>query len=139
MKVLTTLLLLFIGFNNYAQYFEPSEIKTLNSLGLELNLNAIGNENHIQSLETILNKERERQKKKTTGIVMIAIAALSTSAGILVLSGNSEDGQETAIKGTIGGVCIGAGVISGGISIPFFKSAKNKRKERDQLVQKQKL
>ena len=126
MKNLIASVLICISYNTFSKDFKSHEIKRLNALGLELEFNSKMDKTQISDFKTILEKERKRRKKKTTGILLTSIGLLSTSSGILVLSGKSEKGQGTAIKGTAGGIILAAGILSAGLSIPFFKSAKKK-------------
>jgi hypothetical protein len=136
MKTLTTLLVIFIFSNCFSQDFKQYEIKRLNSFGIELKSDNQMNESYTLDFSTILEKERKRRTNKTVGIILTSIGALSTSFGILILSNKSENGEGRAIQEAVGGMFVGAGIISGGISIPLFNSAKKKRKERDKLIEK---
>ncbi|PKB43056.1 hypothetical protein AX016_1239 [Cellulophaga sp. RHA19] len=136
MKTLVTLLVIFVFSNCFSQDFKHFEIKRLNSFGIELDLDNQMNESYNFDLNTILKKERKRRKNKTAGIIFTSLGALTTSFGVLILSNKSGNDEGKAIQGFIGGMFVGTGIVSGGISIPFFKSTKKRRKERDKLIEK---
>ena len=91
------------------------------------------NNTYTGQLEQIIEKERKRRRKKTTGIILSSVGAITSAYGLIILSQES-DRKSKAIKETAGGILLGAGIMAGGISIPIFTSAKKKRKERDLLI-----
>jgi len=120
----------------FSQHFKPHETKMLNSFGLVLKPDTQINKNHLIDFKTILKKERKRKSNKTAGIILSSVGVFSTSLGILVLSRPAGDGMGKGIQESIGGLLVGAGLVSGGISIPLFNSASKKRKQRDKLIEK---
>lgn len=136
MKTLACLLAICIFSNCFSQDFKKHEIKRLHSFGIQLEPYKQMNEHYAFDLSTILKKERKRRTNKTVGIILTTIGTLSTSFGVLILSNRSENGEGRAIQETVGGMFVGAGIVSGGVSIPLFISAKKKRKERDRLIKK---
>ena len=88
-------------------------------------------------LNKILILEKKRRKNKRTGIILTSLSVLTTAYGIIALSyDKSNDGTGRAIQETIGGISLGLGVVSAGISIPIFKSSKKRKNERDKLIEK---
>ncbi|TXD52055.1 MULTISPECIES: hypothetical protein [unclassified Polaribacter] len=127
----TLLLIVFLGITikTYSQNFSNQSLKKLESF--EININKLDNPKVYNDFNLILKLEKKRRNNKTLGIVLTSFSIVSTTLGIFVFS----QGKGT-ITNSIGGAFLGAGIVSGCISIPLFNSSKNKRKQRDLLIRK---
>ena len=135
MKKGTIILLILISFKSYSQSFNEREIKRINSFRIQTSSYDL-NDNKIQTdFSSILIMNRKKKSNKTIGIILGSVSVLTSSIGIIALSAKKEEGMEKAIVDTFGGISLGIGVISGGISIKLFNSSKKRKKERDKLIE----
>ncbi|WP_288954741.1 hypothetical protein [uncultured Polaribacter sp.] len=88
----------------------------------------------FNDFSSILELDKKKRKNKTLGIVLISFSLVTSTLGIIELSGGKGE-----ISDSIGGTFLGAGIISGGVSIPLFNSSRKKKKKRDRLVKKYKM
>jgi len=139
-KVITLLILLFSFFIGNSQSLSNKNILKLNKLDIKtekLNLNGINIQN---DLNEILFLDKKRRRNKRTGIILTSLSVLTTTFGIFALTHDkANDGTGRAYQELIGGMSLGIGIASGGITIPIFNSAKKRKKERDKLIGKYSL
>ena len=125
---------LIICFKSFSQSFNEREIKRINYFGINTTEYDLNDNKIYTDFSEILKLNNKRKSNKTFGIVLSSVSLLTTSFGILALSSKKDDGMGKAIVDTIGGISLGVGVISGGVSIKLFNSSQKRKKERDKLI-----
>lgn len=128
-KIICVLTFFTITLNVFSQ-FTAKEKKQLNSLEIDVSKLDLKDIIINNNLKLILEKDNARKSNKTTAIVLTSISLLSITAGAIVF-----DNYSTKLSGIIGGSgLVGAGLISGGISIPFWIYTEKRRKQRNKLI-----
>lgn len=117
----------------FSQNLKNCEIKRLNSFEINLNSIDLNNSTDYLNLKTILEKDKKRRTNKAVGIVLTSLSALTTTFGIMVISGYKND--QEGVGQSIGTMFVVAGAIELGVSIPLFISSKKKKKERNKLIE----
>ncbi|WP_439131896.1 hypothetical protein, partial [Polaribacter sp.] len=93
--------------------------KKLESFKINVNKFKLDNPKVYNDFNSILKLEKIRRNHKTLGIVLTSFSMVSTTLGIIAFSQGKG-----AITNSIDGAFLGAGIVSGGISIPIFSSSK---------------
>ncbi len=137
MKIFYLILLLFFNFTLHGQVLKVREQNQLIGLGINLNQLKI-NDTHVQqNLQAILKLERKRKINKTLGIVFACFSGFGIASGTyILLKGKNDPTEGKVITSIYGGMMLAGGIVYGGISIPFFTSAKKRKKERDIIAGK---
>ncbi len=134
-KKITLLILLISYIIGNSQELSEKNILKLNEFNIKTEKLELNNLNIQNDLNKILILDKKRIKNKRTGIILTSLSILTTAYGIVALTyDKANDGMGRAIQETIGGISIGLGVVSAGVSIPLFKSSKKRKKERDELI-----
>ena len=128
MKKFLIFLFLFQCLNGISQGLSKEHITELNSLNLKTNTLNLYDSNIQLKLNEILTLERERERKKTKGLIYLSASVLFMASGII--ASNSE--KDLVEAGGIANIVTGG--IIGGISIGMFSSSKKKEKKRDELI-----
>jgi len=140
MKQITLLIILFSFFIGNSQSLSNKNILKLNKLDIKIKKLNYKDVNIQNDLNEILFLDKKRRRNKRTGIILTSLSILTTSFGIIALTHDkANDGTGRAYQELIGGMSLGLGIVSGGITIPIFNSAKKKKKERDKLIEKYSL
>ncbi|MGV6830096.1 MAG: hypothetical protein ACWA5P_00860 [bacterium] len=129
MKIKLLLVLLFGCSLTFAQQLSEEELLNLSDLNINAQTLEI-NELEIQKdLKSILELD---QKRKTNKIVAISL----TTAGLLtIVTGATLESDELGfVTDALGDVFVVAGIVTTGISIPFWTATSKKKKQRDQLI-----
>ncbi|WP_369049372.1 hypothetical protein [Tenacibaculum sp. UWU-22] len=132
-RTVITLSILFLSTIGFSQTFKNYELKRLSSFEINFNSINLNNSTDYFNLKTILGKDKKRRTNKTVGIVLTSLSALTTTLGIMVISG-SKNAQE-GVGESIGMMFVATGVIELGISIPLFISSNKRKKERNKLIE----
>ena len=112
----------------YSQNLNEKEIYKLKKLNINTEKVDLTDLNLQLNLKNILNLDRKRKTNKTVAIVYTSISAGSLLLGGVLLS------KYNGLADIFGGVMITGGVVSGGISIPFWVASNKRKKERDRFI-----
>ena len=120
--------LFFLSITTIAQNLSDKKIIKLDKLNINTgNLNL--QDSIIQKdLNLIIKLDRKRKTNKTVAIVFTVVAGVITTAGLSMVSNSN------GIVQIIGTGVLTSGLVSGGISIPFWIASTKRKKERDKLM-----
>ena len=123
-------LLLLFSINVLSQQLSDSEINKLKSLEVDVSNISFDTSKVNSDLKQLLRKDTARKSNKTTAIVLSSISVLTIAGGILAIENDNSDGYQS-----IGGVMlVSTGLISGGVSLPFWFYTEKRKRERNQLI-----
>ncbi|TCI92138.1 hypothetical protein [Tenacibaculum sp. M341] len=116
---------LLVSFNIISQSLSDTQMLKLDELRVDTNDLNLRDETIRKDLNRILTLETKRKTNKTLGIIFTAASAVSFLSGCAVVSeGNGS-------SDIFGGLLITSGIVSGGVSIPFWVSSRHRKLERD--------
>lgn len=120
--------LFFLSITAIAQNLSDKKIIKLNKLNVHTeNLN-LQDSITQKDLNLIITLERKRKTHKTVAIVITSLAAFITVGGIALVS------NKNGIVQIIGTGVLTGGLVSGGLSIPFWIASEKRKKARDKLI-----
>jgi len=129
MKKISTLLLFLSFLNGFSQSLSNRKIAELNKLNIQTETLDLKDINVQTNLNNILCLDKKRRKNKTVGVVLTSLSVTSLILGGALLS------KDNGISDALGGIMFAGGAVYGGISIPFWNSAKKRKTERDKLIE----
>ena len=126
------LIIFLFFFELNGQELKEKDIQKLESFGLEYQKHTEENHDYNNNVFEILKNDRKGKKNKTLGFIIGGLGLLTSTGGILILTGGDENGSlQRTIMGN-GTIVLGA--LEMGVSIPLFCSSKKRKKERDKLI-----
>lgn len=129
MKKIVFFILLLCACSLSSQNLSEKQINKLGNLNIKTSQLNLNDSNIQKSLHRILVLDRKRKTNKIVGVVLSSISAGCVLSGVALLSNNDHP-----ITDVIAGTMFVGGAVYGGISVPFWISAKNRKKERDRLM-----
>lgn len=139
------LFLLVLTVGNAQGLGERQQQKLLN-LGISYDTLWQDQEQYNADLLLALKKHRRHKKNKVIGSILGGVGLVSVTTGVLLLSQKKENqnfgnGEESdfPLRDFFGGVVLASGALEIGVSIPFFITAKKRKRERTILLEKYKI
>ena len=124
------------SFQVFSQQINSHEKRRLDKFSISLDSIDRTNELDVLNLQALVKSDLQCRRRKRAGFIFAGAGALLTTLGIMTVANNDAEGEGKAYGSVIGGTVIAVGVISAGVSIPFFISAKKRKRQRESLIAK---
>lgn len=135
-KISLTLFVICISWSGLSQELTPLEKESLDKFNIKVDSLDYTHELDVFELQALVKSDLDYRRKKRSGFIVAGAGALLTTTGVLLFTQRDGSVDTYPLEDLAGSasIILGAGCI--GATIPFFNSAKKKRRQRDALIEK---